>query len=292
MPATLHYRSHGKVNLYLDVLDRRPDGFTSIETVFQTVSLCDTLRFESRAEGITVTCSNPDVGPPEKNLAYRAAQLLLRECGENHGAAIHIDKQLPVAGGMAGGSSNGAAALVALNELWGLGLDTPRLCALALELGSDVPYCVVGGTMAATGRGEIFTPLPPLPETWFVLLHPPVAVSAGYVYQHPLLERSAETPRDGRTLRFAHAIGLIATGRAAEAVFNRMERPVFADHPAFQAALDELRALGCTAAAMSGSGPTLFGLCTDEAQARRIAAAITRYPARAVHSVAWGIERI
>jgi 4-diphosphocytidyl-2-C-methyl-D-erythritol kinase len=288
----LRYHAHGKINLYLDVLDRRADGFTNIETLFQTLSLHDVLTFQARAAGIELTCDHPDVGPPEKNLAYRAAALLQAHTGCTQGVAIHIAKRIPVAGGMAGGSTDAAAALVACNRLWDLGLDTPQLCALALDLGSDVPYCVLGGTAAATGRGEELTPLPTAPAAWFVLVHPPLLVSAGYVYGHPQLTRSAEQPVQGRTPAFTRALESLAHGDLPAVIFNRMESAVFHDHPELAETCARLRALGCPAAAMSGSGPTLFGLCHDEAHAREVQAGLTGQHTSIAHTVNAGIVAV
>lgn len=292
MPTVLRYSAHGKINLYLDVLDRRPDGFTNIETIFQSLSLHDELRFETRPKGIALTCDHPDVGPATRNLAYRAAALLQAHTGTSAGVAIHIEKQIPVAGGMAGGSADGAAALVACNALWELGLTVEELAVLALELGSDVPYCILGGTAAATGRGEVLTPLSAAPPAWFVLVHPPLLVSAGYVYGHPRLERSEETPCDGRTPAFSRALLHLAEGDLPGMIFNRMESAVFHDHPELADICARLRGLGCSAAAMSGSGPTLFGLCRDETHARAVCADLPGQRCSVAHSVDVGVVPI
>lgn len=287
MPETIRFHAHGKINLYLDVLDRRDDGFTNIETIFQSVSARDTLTFTARADGrIAVTCDHAEVGPPDRNLAHRAAALLRARAGIGAGVAIHIEKRLPVAGGMAGGSVDGAAALVACNALWDTRLGLDELDALARELGSDVPYCLRGGTVAATGRGELLAPLAPLSDAWFVLVHPPLAVSAGHVYNHPALTRGGARPAGGgRTPAFDAALARLRGGDLAGVVFNRMESAVFTDHPALREVIDALRAAGCPAAALSGSGPTLFGLCRDGDHAREVAGGVGPHPARAVHAV-------
>lgn len=276
MPV-LSYRSYGKINLYLDVLDRRSDGFTNIETVLQSISLCDRLTVEPLASGIHLTCSVPTLSAGPENLVYRAAEVMQRRAGIEDGVQFHLEKNLPVAAGLAGGSGNAAAALIALNELWHLNWDVAQLCEVALELGSDVPFCVVGGTVAATGRGELMTFLPPLPCQWLVLVHPPLAVTAGHAYGHPQLTRNLTPPRHGKTPAFETALEQLAVGKVAEVVFNRMESGVLYDHPELATIKAQLRDLGCVASAMSGSGPTVFGLCADEASAREIAAQIVDY---------------
>jgi 4-diphosphocytidyl-2-C-methyl-D-erythritol kinase len=290
--SALRYRSYAKINLYLDVLRKRQDGYHDIETIFQTVSLCDELRLRPSNHGLRVTCSVAELGVGEENLVYGAARLLRERSGCSLGARIHLDKRIPIAAGLAGGSGNAAATLLALNTLWGLGWPLARLLELALELGSDVPYCAVGGTAAATGRGEVMTPLPRLPRRWLILVHPPLAVSARHVYHHPCLALSPQQPRAGRTPAFRRALDVLAQGDLARVVFNRMEIPVFHDHPGLADIKERLLTLGCAAAAMSGSGPTLFGLCRGKRSAHRIAETITEYPVSVVHTVPRGVERV
>jgi 4-diphosphocytidyl-2-C-methyl-D-erythritol kinase len=294
VPAPIRYHAHGKINLYLDVLDRRPDGFTNIETIFQSLSPHDTLTFTPRSDGaIVVTCDQPAVGPPEQNLAHRAAALLREHAGLPHGVNIHIEKRLPIAGGMAGGSVDGAAALAACNTLWDAGLDAPALHRLAERLGSDVPYCLRGGTVAATGRGEELRPLPPLREACFVLVHPPLAISAGHVYTHPALTRGTPRPGSGGTTpAFARALDRLAVGDVAGLVFNRMESAVFTEYPALAGIRDALLGAGCPAAALSGSGPTLFGLCTGPEHARDVAARLAPHTVRIADAVGTALERV
>jgi len=292
LSTAITYRSYAKINLYLDVLNKRRDGYNNIETVFQSVSLADQLVFEERRERIDLTCSTPELDTGEGNLAYRAARLLREHTGCRAGARIRLEKHIPLAAGLAGGSGNAAAALVALNLLWDLRLAPGILLRLALELGSDVPYCLRGGAVAATRRGEEMAFLPPLPKTWFVLVHPPIAVSASHTYNHPSLERSSERPFAGRTRAFRTALSRLAQGQIPAMVFNRMERPVFLDHPHLESMKERLLELGCSAAAMSGSGPTLFGVCKDKRAATRVAGAIGDYPSSIVCSVPAGLERL
>jgi len=290
------YYSYAKINLYLDVINRRRDGFHNIETIFQGVSLHDTLRFTEARSGIALECSTPELDTGEGNLVYRAAALLQHATGCSRGVIIQLEKTIPVAAGLAGGSGDAAATLVALNHLWDIHLPAGHIRKLALDLGSDVPYCALGGTMAATRRGEELVPLPPLPLTWFVLVHPAIAVSTARVYNSGHLTHSSEKPFAGRTPSFRRAITALRHGDYSAAVFNRMEGAVFHDHPRLAEAKRRLLDAGCKAAAMSGSGPTLFGVCDSKSHATTIANTVGRElpdcRMSVVSSIALGVERV
>lgn len=292
MPTVISYRSYAKVNLFLDVLRRRRDGYHNIETIFQTVGLADELYFTEQASRIALWCSDPDLDVSDANLVYRAALLLKERTGCAKGVRIQLEKHIPLSAGLAGGSGNAAATLIALNHLWELRLTDGQIRALALELGSDVPYCTVGGTVAAWGRGERLRPLLPLKETWFVLVHPDISVSASRAYNSPLLEFAEERPFAGWTRSFRRAVHLVEHGHWAQAVFNRMEGPVFAGHPNLVAAKHRLLEEGCVAAAMSGSGSTVFGICAGQREALGIAQAFDEYRTSVVSSVPRAVERI
>lgn len=280
----MQIQAYGKINLYLDVLDRRPDGFTNIETIFQTVSLHDTLTFEVRDHGLTMTCSDPSLEDGNSNLVLKSAALLRERTGCDRGIHVHLDKRIPVAGGMAGGSVDAAATLRALNTLWELGLDEATLADCALELGSDVPYCLTGGTVAARGRGEILESLEPLQPSWFVLVQPKLGISAGAVYSHPALTRNMESQVDGRTAVFERALARLRQGRVAELMFNRMESAIFVMHPELAELKERMLGAGCASALVSGSGPTLVGLCRDAEDASAIANRLDDMSVRSVHS--------
>lgn len=290
--TALRYRSYAKLNLYLDVIDKRSDGYHNIETIFQSVSLYDELAFIEQPNRVTLTCNLHDFVPSEENLAYRAAMLLKDLTGCSQGAHIQLTKNIPVAAGLAGGSGNAAAALVALNTLWDLRLAPGVILSLALKLGSDVPYCTRGGAVAARRRGEEMMALPPLPKAWFVLVHPEIAVSAARVYNSPLLEYSAEKPFAGWTRSFRKAAHAFEKGNFAGSVFNRMERPVFDSLPQLAEAKQRLLSLGCVAAAMSGSGPTLFGVCMNKREATGVSESIKEFRTSVVHTTSAGLERV
>lgn len=291
MPTSIIYRSFAKINVYLDVLNRRRDGYHNIETLFQTVSLFDTVTFTEQESGLELDCTEPQLANPDTNLAGRAARMLQEFTGCARGVHIEIEKHIPIAAGLAGGSGNAAAALIALNDLWDLNLSMGQLSLLALELGSDVPYCLVGGTVTATGRGEVLMRIDPLPPAWYVLVHPPIAISTPRVYNSPDLRRNDAPRFAGRTAGFRRAIHNLQNGRFAEGVHNAMETAVFADHPT----LGEIRQLlikhGCAAAAMSGSGPTLFGVCETKRKAMRVAESLEEYETSVVSPVPYGLER-
>ena len=292
MPTAIAYRSFAKINLYLDVLGRRRDSYHNIETIFQTVGLADELTFTEEVSGVALVCDAPELDTTASNLVYRAAMLLKERTGCPMGTRIRLEKRIPIAAGLAGGSGNAAATLVALNTLWDLRLTPAEIHEVALELGSDVPYCGVGGTVAATRRGEEMTRLPAMPDTWFLLLHPRLAVSASRVYNSPKLEFSTERPFAGRTPRFRKAIQALRRGDLSQVVFNRMEGPVLAGHPQLAAGKQRLLDAGCVAAAMSGSGPTLFGVCKGKNEATRMAERFPEYRTSVVRCVPAGLERI
>jgi 4-diphosphocytidyl-2-C-methyl-D-erythritol kinase len=289
--SNLSYRSYGKVNLYLDILDRRDDGFTNIETVLQSIDLWDRLEVRGATSGIALTCSNPKLSVGPDNLVYRAAALVRERANIQSGVTLHLEKNLPIAAGLAGGSGNAAATLIALNELWELGWDTKYLCELGLELGSDVPFCVVGGTVMATGRGERLEVFRPMGTRWLVLVHPRFAVTAAQAYGHPRLKRNRSRLEKGMTPTFRKALKRLVRGEPERMIFNRMESGIFHDYPKLAELKGLLSGLGCSVSAMSGSGPTVFGLCDDEAEARAIAAQITGIRSSVVSTVPYGVLR-
>lgn len=289
--AAQTWHSFGKLNWYLDVLDRRADGFTNIETIFQSVSLHDTLHVEAQDTGLSMTCSDASLEVDETNLVMGAARLLQEASGTEQGAKLHLEKRIPIAAGLAGGSGNAAAALVALNEFWECGLAQDALLALGAQLGSDVPFCILGGTVAATGRGEVLTPLVPVAEQWLVLANPGIPITAREVYTHPKLSRNTESFTGAFSPTISAALERLKEEGPSAVLFNRMEGAVFHSYPGVQALRDELLAAGCSHALMSGSGSTCFGLCADEGQARKIAEQLKHHRTYAVCTVDQGVSK-
>ena len=292
MASILEYKSYAKINLYLDVINRRDDGYHNLETIFQGVDLADHLTFTLQETGITMTCSSPDLETGEDNLVHRAATILQHETGCRSGVHVELDKRIPVAAGLAGGSGNAAATLAALNNLWSLAIDDDRLLELALELGSDVPYCLAGGTMAATGRGEIMTSLKPIADTWFVLVHPPMAVSTSRVFNSPHLRHNKDPIIEGRTTSFSRALEALENKDWPRVLFNTMEEAVFHDYPKLADMLRSLKATDCAAAVMSGTGSTLFAVCNSHDQAKAAATELSDFATSVVKAVPMGVERI
>ncbi|NUM56048.1 MAG: 4-(cytidine 5'-diphospho)-2-C-methyl-D-erythritol kinase [Candidatus Hydrogenedentes bacterium] len=286
----IHARSYAKINLYLDVLRKRADRFHDIETVFQSVSLCDELSITPTAGALSLTCTNSQLDCGATNLVLRAAIALRERTGCKAGAKMVLNKRIPIAAGLAGGSGNAAAALFALSELWGLKLPHGQLAEIGLTLGSDVPYCLRGSTVAATGRGEVMRPLKSLVDVWFVLVHPDLHVSTRDVYSSPLLKKNREKPVDGFTPSFRRALQRLEVRNFPGALFNRMEEPVFAMHPQLADIKRALLGAGCTAAIMSGSGPTMFGLCASQVQARNVAANLAPLRTTVATTVPHGVE--
>jgi 4-diphosphocytidyl-2-C-methyl-D-erythritol kinase len=257
-------RAYAKINLTLDVLGRRADGYHELASVMQTVSLADTLAFRVLADGETAFfCDVPALNGPD-NLVCRAVQALREATGCQRGVRIELQKQTPMQGGLGGGSSDAASVLLALNAWWSLGLSQERLLELAARLGSDVPFFILGGTALVEGRGERVTPLPDFPGLWVVLLKPPVAVSTPAAFR-------ALTPEDytsgQATARLASAL---REGRlpAFDELINALEPRVCQEFPAVAEGRAALIEAGAQIVRMSGSGPTLFALfrSLEEAQ--------------------------
>jgi 4-diphosphocytidyl-2-C-methyl-D-erythritol kinase len=256
----------------------------------QTISLCDTLRLSRQeAEGIAFTCETPEAIPvpaDSTNLAWRAAHLLLEESQKagkapSGGVAIHLEKHIPSQAGLGGGSSDAAATLLGLNALLGLGWQKKELIPLAAQLGSDVPFFLLGGTVTARGRGELLTPLPDAPEMWLVLVKPDVGVSTAWAYS--ALDEAPERASNRGTKRLEKALIEEDGERYIAWQSNDFELPVFERYPELAWLHDELRMAGALAAHLCGSGSALYGIASSEAAAQRIASLLrAKYPLTSV----------
>lgn len=250
-----------KINLGLDVLRRRPDGYHEVRMIMQTVDLCDRLTFEKCAEDeLSMTSSLKMLPTDRNNLIIRTAALLKEEFGIREGLKIHLEKNIPVAAGMAGGSTDAAAVFTAMNELFDLGLSLPEMQERAVAIGADVPYCIMGGTALSEGIGEILTPLPDAPDCSVVIAKPPIHVSTKFVYQNLRLESIEHHPDiDG-------IIDGIRQGdilRIADRLENVLETVTEKKYPVIAQIKEFLKARGALGALMSGSGPTVFALFDD-----------------------------
>jgi len=270
-----------KVNLLLNILGRRADGFHELETLLLPVPLHDRLTFELRPAGVTLTCSDPALPADGTNLVHRAATAFLAAAPAGPGGvAIHLEKRLPLAAGLGGGSANAATTLRALNDLCGRPLDAAALHGLAAALGSDVPFFLQDGPALATGRGEVVRPLAPFPAlrgAALLLVHPGFGIATAWAYRELARFPAA---RDGRPGRAAELAALLAAGdlaAAGAALCNSLEAPALRKHPVLALYQEFLRAHGAVGALMSGSGSTTFAVFRDVPAAE---AARDAFPAR------------
>ena len=259
-----------KVNLTLGIQGKRLDGYHELETIMQSISLEDTLYLSSEGTGISLVADYPGLPVGEDNLIYRAAVLLRDYTGANKGVRITLKKQIPLAAGLAGGSTDAAGTLRALNRLWGLGLTAPELEELGSQLGSDVPFSLRGGTALARGRGEKLTFLEGPGDWWLTLVKIPVSISTAAVYHSFRLEAVTQQPDQEAMLDAIRKDRLKEAGLNLVNVLETVTIPWYPEIGAVRAEMVERGAIG---ALMSGSGPTVFGLVADRAEAIRLAAA-------------------
>lgn len=263
----MRLRACAKINLTLEVLGRRPDGYHDIASVFQAISLFDTLTLEE-SESLSLRCSLPDL-EGEGNLALKAARALQQATGCRAGASITLEKGIPVAGGLGGGSSDAAATLVGLNRLWRLDLAPSRLAQVAASVGSDVPYFLVGGTALVEGRGERVTPLPPAPPLWVVLLLAPQSSPGAKTAQlYSLLQK--EHYASGAATR--RLVAALREGRfPGEGLVNSFEAVASRAFPFLEEHRGAFLRAGAASVHLTGSGPTLYTLVAAEEEARSLA---------------------
>lgn len=267
----LRLNAYAKINLTLDVLGRRPDGYHEIETVLHTLELHDTVILREAERGITVRCDHRSVPTDVQNLVFRTAQLLRDVYGVDRPIQIEIRKRIPPASGLGGGSSDAAVTLLGLAQMWKLRLDGRELIDLASQIGSDVPFFLTSGAALATGRGERLTYLPSLAPTWVVLLCPNLEISTRWAYQalDPAgIRERPDTPGLVEALRAGDV------REVARRVRNVFEELVAAHHPVVAELKRRLVAQGAMGAAMTGTGPVVFGLFEDETSARRAGEAL------------------
>ena len=269
-----------KINLTLDVLGLRDDGYHEIATVMQSLALADTLILTRQEEEITLRVDLPGLEADERNLAHRAAALIRKECGLRGGVHIDITKRIPVAAGLAGGSADAAATLRGMNELYTLGLSDDELCALGAQLGSDIPFSLMGGTVLATGRGERLHRLADFPATVVLLAKPPVSVSTPWAYRS-YDEHSPVFHPDNAS--FMDALEHGDRDRCVQLMANVLEPVTEAAHPVIADYRARMRAHGALCAMMSGSGPTVFGLFAEEQAAAEAAEIFRKETDAAVH---------
>ena len=264
MERSLTLTAPAKVNIGLDVLRRRPDGYHEVSMIMQTLTLCDYVRLTPAESGLMLTINRSDLPTDEGNIAFRAAQLLEKEVGRALSVHIDIEKHIPVAAGLAGGSTDAAAVLLGMNTLFRLGIPMDRLLALGKTLGADVPYCMMQGTALSEGIGEKLTRLSAMPACHVILAKPAASVSTKEVYEALTLnEATAHPDIPGMT----EAIRKRDLPALARRMGNLLETVTIPRHPEIQRIKEHLTALGSLHAMMSGSGPTVFALFPDKMNA-------------------------
>ena len=270
----LELKALGKINLGLDVLGRRENGYHDVRMVMQTVYLYDQITITKKSTpGIELETNLFYLPVNENNLAYRAAKILMDEFGIEEGVKIYLEKHIPVAAGMAGGSSNAAAVLHGINRMFHLGLSAEELMERGVTLGADVPYCIMRGTVLAEGIGEILTPLPPVPKCYVLLAKPPISVSTKLVYEKLDSHEIEEHPDIDGILEGLETQDL---KKITECMGNVLEKVTIEEYPVIEEIKDVMKAEGALNAMMSGSGPTVFGIFDDKNLARKAAAAIKK----------------
>lgn len=257
-------KAYAKINLGLDVTGVLPNGYHQVKMVMQTVGIYDVLTFERTESGITLTTDSDELAADGDNLICKAARLMFKKYGILGGVRIHLQKNIPIAAGMAGGSTDAAATLEGVDRLYGLGCSKEELMELGVSLGADVPYCVMGGTALAEGIGEKLTRLAPAPDCSLLVAKPDINVSTKYVYEHLDALASYEHPDiDG----MVEAIAAGSLQGVADRLGNVLENVTAQAYPVIHEIKSRMRGLGADGSLMSGSGPTVFGIFTDRKKA-------------------------
>lgn len=260
-------KAPAKINLTLDVIGKRADGYHEVEMIMTTIDLADRITLtELEEDVITIESTNGFVPNNEQNIAYGAAKILKNKFAIKKGISIFIHKKIPISAGLAGGSTDAAAVLRGLNDMWNLKLTLTELAEIGLEIGSDVPFCVHGGTVLAKGRGEELEFLPAPPPSWVVLVKPPISVSTRDIYGRLNLSNMSHPD----TSRMIKAIKVQNFQQMCDSLGNVMEDVTFDLHPQVKCLKERMDSYGAAGVAMSGTGPTVFALTKTEAKARRI----------------------
>lgn len=266
-------QAYAKINLGLDVLRKREDGYHEVKMIMQNISLADTLVIGKSVEaGIRLQSNdgteNPDVPMDQSNLVYKAIQMIKDEFGITDGIEATLTKRIPVAAGMAGGSTDAAAALKGMNQLFSLGLSTQELCDRGVKLGADIPYCIQGGTALSEGIGEVLTTLPKMPACWILIAKPPINVSTAFVYGNLKANELTEHPDIDGMIQAIEAQDLAGI---AQRLGNVLETVTVPAYPVIAEIKQVMLVAGAMQSLMSGSGPTVFGIFAEEQKAQEAA---------------------
>ena len=259
-------KAYAKINLGLDVVRRLENGYHEVKMIMQTVNLYDELTLKRTTAGIRLTSDSGELPLDENNLIYKAARLMQEHYGIAEGVSVKLKKNIPIAAGMAGGSTDAAATMLAMKELFGLETSKAELMKLGVKIGADVPYCILGGTALAEGIGEKLTPLPKAPECHLLVAKPDINVSTKYVYEHLDAAGVTKNPDiDGmvKAIERGSLQGII------ERLGNVLETVTISAYPVISVIKDRMKELGAQGSLMSGSGPTVFGIFTEQEKAIR-----------------------
>ncbi len=268
-----------KVNLLLNILGKRPDGFHELETVLHPVNYHDEMSFARGGQGIQLTCSEPTLPTNQDNLVYRAAAAFLQTARIGEGVRIHLQKRIPLAAGLGGGSANGTITLLGLNELFGQPLSPPQLRQMAASLGSDLPFFLQQKPALATGRGETIQSLdffPALRGAAFLLMYPGFGIPTAWAYHQVGRYPAAINGQRGRAQKLIHLLQTADLAAAAPEFYNSLEAPALEKYPLLGMLQDFVRANGAKATLMSGSGSTTFAILENEAASRELEAKVQK----------------
>lgn len=256
----MELKAYAKINLSIDVLSERDDGYHEVRMIMQSISLHDNLRFNKLDGEIRIYCSNPDVPCDRRNIVYRVLEILQQKYHITYGMEVFIEKEIPVAAGLAGGSTDAASAIIAANNIWGLNMSYADMINIGKEAGADIPFCIKGGTALAEGIGEKITVLNSLKGVSIVIAKPPISVSTKEVYNGLKMDEIAVRPDTDRLIK---AVNDCNIRYIAENMINVLEGVTVKKYPVIQEIKSIMLQFGALGSLMSGSGPTVFGIFED-----------------------------
>lgn len=259
-------KAYGKINISLDIVGKREDGYHLLKMIMQNVDLYDSMSFEKCSKGINITCNKPYIPTDERNLVYKAAKLFMDTYDIKEGINIYLKKNIPVAAGMAGGSADAAAVFKALTEVFKIDADDNELMNLGVKIGADVPYCIMGGTALCEGIGEVITPLAPFKNHILVLVKPNFGVSTKEVYKNLDISKIFKHPDTEVLIRAMEEERL---EDVCNNMKNLLENVTLRKYPVLKRIKEDMVKMGAMGSMMSGSGPTIFAFFDDMLKAQR-----------------------
>jgi 4-diphosphocytidyl-2-C-methyl-D-erythritol kinase len=259
-------KAYGKINISLDIVGKREDGYHLLKMIMQNVDLYDAMSFEKCSKGINISCNKPYIPTDERNLVYKAAKLFMDTYDINEGVNIHLKKNIPVAAGMAGGSADAAAVFRALREVFKIDVNNNELMNLGVQIGADVPYCIMGGTALCEGIGDIITPLKPFKNHILVLVKPNFGVSTKEVYKSLDISKIFKHPDTESLIKAMEEERLEAVCGSMK---NLLENVTLRKYPVLKRIKEDMIKMGAMGSMMSGSGPTIFAFFDDMLKAQR-----------------------